>query len=272
MSFGPRDYRHPETLDRVAAFVRDEFAAAGARVSEQPFAVDGVTFRNVIASFGPEPGERVIAGAHYDTFGPAPGADDNASGVAGVLELARMLGKSNVPARVDLVAFTLEEPPWFRTDVQGSAVHARSLKDGNVRVRAMFSLEMIGYFSDAPGSQAYPNRVIGLLYPSTGNFIGVIGNMGNGSLVRQIKSAMAGATDLPVHSLNAPRFVVGVDLSDHASYWDVGYDAVMITDTAFFRNRAYHSNEDTPDRLDYARMAKVVTGVHAAVVALTQGQ
>jgi hypothetical protein len=271
-SFGPRDYRHPENLDRIAAFVRDEFTATGARVSEQRFPVDGVGYGNVIASFGPEHGERVVVGAHYDTFGPAPGADDNASGVAGALELARMLGNSDVRGRVDLVAFTLEEPPWFSTQMMGSAVHAKSLKDNKVAVRAMFSLEMIGYFFDAPGSQEYPNRVIALLYPSTGNFIAVIGNIGGGSLVRRIKSAMASATDLPVYSLNAPRFVTGVDFSDHASYWDAGYPAVMITDTAFLRNRAYHTMQDTADRLDYGRMAKVVTGVHAAVIALTQAQ
>lgn len=270
--FGARDYRHPGNLDRLAAHLGDEFAAAGARVSEQTFAVDGVAYRNVIASFGPEAGERVIVGAHYDTAGPAPGADDNASGVAGLLELARMLAKRSAGSRIDLIAYTLEEPPFFRSPSMGSAVHAKSLNDAAVRVRAMMSLEMIGYFSDVPGSQQYPNAVIGMLYPSTGNFIGVVGNIGGGTLVRRIKAAMAAATDLPVHSLNAPRFVPGVDFSDHASYWDAGFPAVMITDTAFFRNRYYHTMEDTADRLDYVRMGKVVTGVHAAVMALTQAR
>ena len=271
-TLSPRDYLHTDNLDRIAAHVRDVFADAGARVTEQIFDVEGRSYRNVIGSFGPEQGERVVVGAHYDAFGPAPGADDNASGVAGLLELARLLRGSRPPSRIDLVAFTLEEPPFFRTGSMGSAVHAKSLKDGGVRVRGMIALEMIGYFSDAARSQSYPNRIVALLYPSRGNFIGVIGNLGGASIVRRVKAAMAGATDLPVHSINAPRLMVGVDFSDHASYWDAGFDAVMITDTAFLRNPAYHTMQDTPDRLDYVRMSKVVAGVRAAVMSLAGAQ
>jgi Zn-dependent M28 family amino/carboxypeptidase len=269
-TFSPRDHLHPENLDRIAAYVRDEFAAAGGRVSEQPFSVNGRTYRNVIASFGPDPGERVVVGAHYDAFGPAPGADDNASGVAGLLELGRLLGRTNLATRVDLVAYTLEEPPYFATSSMGSAHHAKALAKDGVTLRGMISLEMIGFFSDAEDSQAYPSRLIGLFYPSKGNFIGVVGNFRSVFLLRKIKTAMSQATTLPVQSLAAPGFVLGVDWSDHLNYWNAGYAAVMVTDTAFFRNRNYHTMADTADTLDYKRMGEVVRGVYGAVVELAK--
>jgi Zn-dependent M28 family amino/carboxypeptidase len=220
--------------------------------------------------FGPEAGERLVVGAHYDAFGPYPAADDNASGVAGLIELAYLLGQHPPALAVELVAFTLEEPPYFRTAEMGSAVHAQSLKAAGVTVRVMFSLEMIGYFSDAPDSQRFPVPLLSLCYPSRGNFITVAGNVGEGLLVRRIKRAMSGASELPVYSINAPRLIPGLDFSDHLNYWQAGYPAVMITDTAFFRNRNYHTMQDTADKLDYRRMAQVVEGVMAAVVALSQ--
>jgi Zn-dependent M28 family amino/carboxypeptidase len=219
----------------------------------------------VIAHFGPETEERIVVGAHYDTAGPLPGADDNASGVAGLIELARLFARQQPPLRVELVAFSLEEPPYFRTTGMGSSVHAQSLRQQNVRVRAMFSLEMIGCFLDTPNSQLFPIGVLSALYPSTGNFIAVVGRLGDVLLVRRTKAAMRNAAPLPVYSINAPRFVPGVDFSDHMSYWEAGYSAVMITDTAFFRNRNYHTAEDTAEKLDYKRMAMVVEGVYAAV-------
>ncbi len=265
-TFVPRDESHPENLDRCAAYIRREFESAHARVSEQPFSVDGKTYRNVIAHFGPETKEVVVVGAHYDTAGPLPGADDNASGVAGLLELARLLGNAQLSIRVELVAYTLEEPPFFRLEQMGSAVHAKALKRDGAVVRVMFSLEMIGYFSDAPGSQRFPSSVLSLFYPTEGNFISVIGKMGAGMLVRKIKKAMAEATSLPVYSINAPRLIPGVDFSDHLSYWREGYPAVMITDTAFYRNANYHTMWDTADRLDYQRMSQAVEAVYAAVI------
>src|SRR5262249_45198793 len=143
---------HLENLDAVAAYIKNEFSQITASVSEQPFRVQGKSYRNVIARFGPDSAERIIVGAHYDAAGPLPGADDNASGVAGLIELARLLGRQAPRMRVELVAFTLEEPPYFGTTGMGSSVHAESLRKENIRVRAMFSLEMIGYFSDAPKS------------------------------------------------------------------------------------------------------------------------
>jgi Zn-dependent M28 family amino/carboxypeptidase len=225
----------------------------------------------VIAEFGPETNERIVVGAHYDTAGPLPGADDNASGVAGLIELAGLLAKQQLPVRVELVAFPLEEPPYFGSKFMGSAVHANDLRAQNARVRGMISLEMIGYFSDAPRSQNFPAEILRAFYPTKGNFIGVVGTLDEGLLVRRIKLAMQGATPLPVHSINAPLAVPGVGLSDQLSYWNAGYKAVMITDTAFFRNPHYHTVDDTAEKLDYKRMALVVEGVYAAVLELGRG-
>ncbi|MEO8435628.1 MAG: M28 family peptidase [Pyrinomonadaceae bacterium] len=266
----PRDEGHPENLESVASYLKQEFAAAKAVVSEQAFQVQGKTYRNVIARFGPDTGERIIVGAHYDTAGPFPGADDNASGVAGLIELARLLGQVSPAVQVELVAFTLEEPPYFRTRQMGSAIHAASLMRRGVRVRAMLALEMIGCFSDAPGSQRLPASFLAAFYPSRGNFIGVVGTFGEGLLVRRVKAAMREASVLPVYSISAPGFIPGVDFSDHLNYQQAGYAAVMITDTAFYRNPNYHAASDRPETLDYQRMALVVEGVYAAVLDLTR--
>ena len=268
--FGPRDVEHPEYLDRCAEYIREKLERAGGRVSDQPFERNGATYRNVIASFGPAEGDVVVVGAHYDTAGPRPGADDNASGVAGLIELAELLGRVELTTRVDLVAYTLEEPPAFRTAQMGSAVHARSLSESGTVVRAMIGLEMIGYFSDAPDSQRYPIGALGVFYPSTGNFISVVGRVGGGGLVRTVKGAMLGSSTLPVYSINTPSFVPGIDFSDHLNYWNEGFPAVMISDTSFYRNRNYHTIHDTADTLDYGRMAQVVIGVHAAVLELAR--
>jgi hypothetical protein len=266
----PRDAGHTENLDRAAAYIKDEFSQTTAFVSEQAYRVQDRSYRNVIAHFGPESAERIIIGAHYDTAGPLPGADDNASGVAGLIELARLFARQQPPLRVELVAFSLEEPPYFRTTGMGSSVHATSLRQQNVRVRAMFSLEMIGCFLDAPNTQLFPVGVLSAFYPSTGNFIAVVGRLGEGMLVRRTKAAMRNAAPLPVYSINAPQFVPGVDFSDQFSYWQAGYSAVMITDTAFYRNRNYHTAQDTAEKLDYKRMAMVVEGVYAAVSELAR--
>src|SRR5215475_2475416 len=269
-SFIPRDESHPENLDRCAAYIRGEFDRANARVSEQPFTIDGKTYRNVVAHFGPETKEMVVVGAHYDTAGPLPGADDNASGVAGLLELARLLGNRQLPMRVELVAYTLEEPPFFRSEQMGSAIHAKALKQEGAVVRVMFSLEMIGYFSDARNSQHFPSSAFSLFYPTEGNFISVVAELVNRIIVHRIKKAMTGATSLPVYSINPPRLIPGVDLSDHLSYWREGYPAVMITDTASYRNANYHTLDDTAERLDYRRMGQAVEGVYAAVIEMTR--
>jgi hypothetical protein len=264
----PRDGEHPQNLDRVAEYIRLKFENANGRVAEQPYKTMGHSYRNILASFGPETGQRIIVGAHYDAAGPKPGSDDNASGVAGLLELSWLLGNAPPRVRVDLAAYSLEE--YFGTSYMGSAVHAQSLKRQNTSVRLMISLEMIGCFTDAPNSQSMPVSFIKPFYPTAGNFIAVVGSLGQWRGVREVKGAMRAASDLPVCSLNAPRSIPGVDWSDHLNFWDTGYDAVMVTDTAFLRNKRYHTIYDTPDTLDYKRMAKVVQGVYAAVLDLAQ--
>ncbi len=265
----PRDLGHLGNLDAAAAYVRGELERTGGRVEEQPYLADGRAVRNVVARFGPAEGARVVVGAHYDAFGGLPGADDNASGTAGLLELATLLGQEPPRGPVELVAYTLEEPPTFGSPLMGSAVHARSLREAGVPVRAMIGLEMIGDFSDAPGSQTYPVPLLGLLYPRRGDFVAVAGRPSDWRLTRLVKRAMRSAGTIPVRSINAPPRVAGLDLSDHASYWAEGLTAVMVTDTAFFRNARYHTPDDTPERLDYRRMAAVVSAVHRAVEALS---
>ena len=267
-TYFPRDYSNVENLDKCAEYIRSHLESAGARVSLQEFDTVGATYKNVRGVFGPEDGARVVVGAHYDACRSTPGADDNASGVAGLIELAYLLGRAELELMVELVAFPLEEPPFFETEDMGSAHHARLLRHEGREVRAMIGLEMIGYFRDKFGSQKFPIPVLWLYYPARGNFIAVVGSMTQRKLVRTVKSLMRGSTDLPVHSLNAPRFVPGIDFSDHMNYWDQGYDAVMVSDSAFYRNNNYHEPTDTADTLDYERMAKVVVAVYEAVKGL----
>jgi Zn-dependent M28 family amino/carboxypeptidase len=279
----PRSYDQVESLERSAQFILAELRSSGGRVTEQTVEAEGVAYRNLVARYGPEQGSLLVIGAHYDSHGdvqqaarhggeatPAthtPGADDNASGTAALLELARLLGR-HPPARpVELVAYTLEEPPYFRTEHMGSAWHARALKAEARAVELMLSLEMVGYFSDEPGSQRYPVSGMEALYSDRGDFILVAGHLGDFALMRRVKARMAGAVDLPVRSINAPALLQGIDFSDHLNYWREGYPALMITDTAFLRNPYYHRAEDTQEKLDYVRMGKVVQ----AVFAVTRG-
>lgn len=263
--FLPRDHRHPANLDRCAAYIRAELEKTGARVRDQVYEAHGRTYRNIVARFGTRGGELIVVGAHYDACGETPGADDNASGVAGLLELGRLLGRHPLPTDIELVAFTLEEPPYFRTEKMGSAIHADDLRLRNVPVRGVIVLEMIGYFDDAWFSQAYPIPLLRAFYPSRGNFIAVAGRLDQRPFTRQIKAAMKGATPLPVWSINAPASLPGLDFSDHRNYWANGWNAVMVTDTSFYRNHEYHQDGDTWNRLDYVRMAQVVTGVNEAL-------
>ena len=266
--FYPRHQGHPENLARLADYILDTLQQTGADVSLHSFEVSGERYSNVYARFGPDTTERIVVGAHYDTAGEQPGADDNASGVAGLLELAQLLKHTQLPLRVELAAYTLEEPPYFRTADMGSARHVKRLQQEGAQIRLMISLEMIGYFSDEPGSQRFPMPILRLFYPDEGNFIAVIGRFLQGRYARAVKRAMRGASPLPVYSLNAPSRVSGVDYSDHLNFWNAGLPAVMITDTAFYRYNGYHRSTDTPERLDYRRMAMVVDGVYAAVLAV----
>jgi len=262
----PRSVDNQANLDRAADYVLEQLRATGAETAEQPVIVQGQKFRNLIARFGPRNGPVLVVGAHYDSCGDTPGADDNASGVAGLLELARLLAANPPKQSVELVAYTLEEPPYFRTDSMGSVWHARSLSEANREVRLMLSLEMIGFYRDTEKSQNYPLAPLKLVYPDEGNFVAIVAPFGDFGATRRVKALFRGASDLPAVSINAPRFVQGVDFSDHASYWRYKMPAMMITDTAFLRNPNYHERSDTPDTLDYARMAKVVRAVYAVAM------
>lgn len=264
----PRDAAHPENLDLVAKYIQDQLRPFAESTDDQPYSVDNMTVRNVRSLFGPETEKRIVVGAHYDVAGPYPGADDNASGVAGLLEMARLLSEEKLQMQVELVSYPLEEPPYFFTHDMGSYVHAKSLKEEGVKIRAMIALEMVGYFSDVKGSQSYPLFLLRPFYPSTGNYIAVVGKLFQRKLVRTIRETMRNATPLPVESINAPSLLPGIALSDHLNYWRNGYPAVMITDTAMYRNPNYHTAFDTVDTLDYERMAQVVDGVKEAVVRL----
>ncbi|MDI6773996.1 MAG: M28 family peptidase [Verrucomicrobiota bacterium] len=270
-TYHPRSWGHTANLDLCADYISRQLEKTGARTEFQDYTAQGVVCRNVRAFFGPATGERVVVGAHYDAVAGSPGADDNASGVAGLIELAGLLaGETNLPRTIELVAYTLEEPPFFRGEEMGSFRHAQLLKREGVKVRAMIALEMIGYYRDEENSQHFPVFLMRPFYPSRGDFLAVVGNLSQSSLTRAVLSGMKGATDLPVYSINAPWFVPGIDLSDHRSYWHHGFDAVMVTDTAFYRNREYHGARDTADRLDYTRMAQAVVAVHQAVLSLAR--
>jgi Zn-dependent M28 family amino/carboxypeptidase len=263
--FVPRDADHPEILLRAADHIANEFRSNGARVGYQEFDVDDTRYKNVIAEYGPETLDVVVIGAHYDTAGDQPGADDNASGVAGLLELGRLLSGVKLHSKVLLAAYVLEEMPHFRTHVMGSAVHAKSLRESGASVKLMISLEMIGYFSETKNSQGFPSPLLKLFYPSRGNFILVVDQLFS-NRAREVKKWMSAANELPVYSINAPSIIPGVDFSDHFSFWQQGYPAVMVTDTAFYRNDAYHTRRDTADRLDYDKMAQVIHGVYNFVI------
>jgi Zn-dependent M28 family amino/carboxypeptidase len=192
------------------------------------------------------------------------GADDNATGVAAILELARMLHDSKLRKTIRFVLFVNEEPPFFQTDTMGSLVYARQLKRENAAVSAMLSLEMLGYYSEASGSQKYP-AALGWLYPSQGNFIGFVGKADSPELVRRAIRSFRETTSFPSEGVAAPVEWPGVGWSDHWSFWQAGYPAIMITDTAIFRNPYYHTPRDTADKLDFAKMARVVEGIRRVV-------
>lgn len=265
--FGSRDYANLAGLNGVAGYIKTEFEKAGLTVKEQHFKANGNDYKNVIATYGPADAPLLIVGAHYDACDIHAGADDNASGVAGLLELARMISKEKpvLNYQIEFVAYTLEEPPFFGTDLMGSAIHAQSIVDDGVDVKAMMCLEMIGYFTDAPNSQDYPTDALRLSYPTVGNFITVVGQMHATSLVRSIKKNMMAGGSVDVHSINAPAVVPGIDFSDHRNYWAHAIPAVMITNTAFYRNHNYHEASDLPETLDYGRMREVVKGVYWAI-------
>ena len=268
-SIGERHYRRPDALARAARYIADQLAHMGVVVVEHEFSVAGQRFVNleVVAPRAdgpsPEPG-CIVVGAHYDTVPGTPGADDNASGVAALLELVQELARERLERTLRFVFFPNEEPPFFPDAGMGSAAYAAELRRQRVDVHVMISLEMLGYYSDRAQSQKYPPG-LSLLYPSRGNFIGFVSNLSSRQRLAEVKRAFVASTRFPCESLAAPEWTIVVGLSDHHSFWREGYPALMVTDTAFMRNPHYHGPTDSADTLDFARFAEVTLGMVQAV-------
>jgi len=253
-------------LAEVESFIEKELASYSLAVESDTFSYRGKNFRNIVGRLSAQRGASlIILGAHFDSVEGTPGADDNASGLAVLLEAARLLSRARLRSELLFCAFNLEE-----LNMIGSTYFAKKLKAAEVKVEAMISLEMIGYTDPRPGSQKYP---IGLswLYPDRGDFIGVIGNWNSSSLLRRFTRQMRQVPGLPVETLSVPGnggLVPAVRLSDHSPFWDLGYPALMVTDTSFFRNPHYHGPRDTLDTLNLDFMAKVCAGVIRGVLGL----
>jgi Zn-dependent M28 family amino/carboxypeptidase len=245
-------------LERPARYIEASFGSHESHYFES----GGRTVRNIESGAG-----FIVVGAHYDTVPGSPGADDNASGVAVLLELRRILEKDALPIR--FIAFANEEAPYFMGPDMGSWASAKRSRERGDEVRAMFSLEMLGYYRDEPHSQRYPFP-LGFFYPDRGNFIAFVGDLGSRSLVRKSIRLFRQNAGFPSEGVAAPAFVPGVTWSDHWSFRDHGFPAIMVTDTAFFRYPHYHLSSDTPDKLDYERMARVTLGLAAMLKELAR--
>jgi hypothetical protein len=252
--------------DAAARYIGDSLAGAGYGVSRQEFEVEGYHCANIEAELrgAIKPDEIVIIGAHYDSVDGAPGADDNASGVAALLALAKTFAHERPARTLRFVAFANEEPPYFQSEYMGSYVYARRARERGEKIVAMISLESIGYFRDEEGSQQYPSG-ISHLYPSRGNFIAFVSNLGSRALLRRACATFRRHATVPSEGGALPEALPGVGWSDQWSFWQHGYDAIMVTDTAIFRNPNYHTPHDTPETLDYDRFARVTDGMTAVV-------
>lgn len=253
-------------LAGVESFIEKELESYGLEVQSDYFSYRGAKFRNIVGRSVPRRGASlVVVGAHCDSVTDTPGADDNASGIAVLLEAARLLSRASLRSQVLFCAFNLEE-----LNMVGSSHFARELKAARTKVSAMISFEMVGYTDPRPGSQKYPTG-LSWLYPDRGDFIGLIGNWNSGSLLRRFAREMRRVPSLPVETLSVPgngAFIPAVRLSDHSPFWDEGYPALMITDTAFFRNPHYHRPTDKLETLNIDFMAKVCEGIVRGVLAL----
>ena len=256
-----RNHTQVEELNRVSTWIQGQMQKFGIPCDFQNYMVESNRYRNVVCELNVGAAKNLIVGAHYDVHGETDGADDNASGVAGVLETARILAKEkrHLKHNVEFVFYTLEEPPYFRTKQMGSAVHAKAMEKYKDRIAGVFILEMIGYF-DQRNIQEYPAG-LKFFYPAHGNFIGAVSNFDSNSLGSEYCAAMKQINRLDCQRLVAPSFVTGVDFSDHLNYWNAGIPAVMITDTAFFRNKNYHTVNDKVETLNLQKMKHVIDGV-----------
>ena len=268
---GERSYHDPRKLGKVADYIGSKFAEYGIEFKKQTFKFRHEAYFNVISevkgSDSPD-APIIVIGAHYDTVSGSPGADDNASGVAGLLEIARLASIIPPKRTIRFVAFCLEEPPAYMTRHMGSYVYAESLSAEGLKVKGMIALEMLGFYRDYKGSQELPASFLRFFFPSTANFIAFVGNLQSKNFTKEVERAFKAGSSFPVERLNALAVIPGVDFSDHRNFWKFGYPAFMVTDTAFYRNANYHEAGDTADTLDYGRMADVVTGLYKAVSGL----
>jgi hypothetical protein len=257
----PRSSRNPGSLEKARDYIEQKLSGMGLSPSRQEFVAGGDVFANVLAVVNPQHSRILVVGAHYDVCGDTPGADDNASAVAGLLELARIISqrKDSLDFQVQFAVYANEEPPYFGTELMGSWIHAKSLRDQSADVRLMICLEMIGFFTEEKGSQRYPSFLLKPFYPSRGNFIAAVSDFGSRGFLGPLRNALK--RRLPCRTLAGPRKLPGLAFSDHRNFWKAGYRAVMITDTAFFRNPNYHQATDTPQTLDYGKMAAAVAGL-----------
>ena len=263
---GNRNYAAPYQLNQTADFIVESLQNLEYKITIMPYQVNGQTFKNIIAEkeTNVDSNECIIIGAHYDTcFNP--GADDNASAVAGLLELARLMREENTKTHIKFIAFVNEEPPFFMTENMGSRVYARKAKESGEKIKAAIILEMIGYYSDKRNSQRYL-PLMGLFYPNQGNFIAIIGNFSSNHIVSKMLKSWKKHSKFPIEGLVSPSFLPGISYSDHWSFWKERFPAVMITDTAYLRNPNYHQQTDLHDTLDYEKMALVVHTLRASIL------
>jgi len=267
-TIGSRSMFYPRQLAAAAVYLDDTLKAAGYEARTYSHTVRGTECPNIEAELRgtSTPEEIIVIGAHYDAFQGTPGADDNASGVAGVLELAKRIKAMGPRARtIRFVLFSNEEPPNFWTSDMGSWVYAKACRARGDNIVAMLSLECIGYYRTEPGSQKYPFP-LSVLYPDTGDFIGFVGHYRYRTLARRVIASFRASTPYPSEGAAMFSVIPGVGWSDHWSFWEEGYPALMVTNTATFRNPHYHQASDTPGTLDYERMARVVEGVERVVI------
>jgi hypothetical protein len=262
---GERNMWHYAQLNAAADFIEGSFSRAGLRTRRDSYEMQEQPCHNLEAEISGSCPEIIVIGAHYDSVFGSPGANDNGTGVAATLALARRFAGAKPKHTLRFVAFVNEEPPYFLSGEMGSLVYARRCKGRGDKISAMISLETIGYFSDAPNSQAYPSPGLGMFYPKIGNFIGFVSNIHSRALLRRVIALFRKHAKIPSEGAALPAFIPGVSWSDQWSFWKHGYPAIMVTDTAPFRYPYYHSSKDTPDKLDYNRFMLVVSGMQKVI-------
>jgi len=262
---GERNMWHYPQLNTAADFIEDSFSRAGLRPRRDSYEMQGQACHNIEAEIPGARPEVVLIGAHYDSVFGSPGANDNGTGMAATLALARRFAGRKPQHTLRFVAFVNEEPPYFLSDEMGSFIYASRCKARGDRISTMISLETIGYFSDAPHSQTYPSPGLGMFYPKVGNFIGFVSNVHSRALLRRVIGLFRKHAKIPSEGAALPAFIPGVSWSDQWSFWRHGYPGIMVTDTAPFRYPYYHSSSDTPDKLDYDRFTLVVSGMEKVI-------